>query len=116
MYVQRISDPRFNSQQSKTLRLFQKLCGADTFKNVLVLTTFWDQVSPTVGGQREEELRSKFFKTVVDGGARFMRHDRTAGSAHAVLSYIISGMAPVVTQIQTEMGLEGKPLINTAAG
>ncbi len=97
--------------------LFQKLCGAESFKNVVVLTTFWDQVSPAVGGEREEELRSNFFKTIVDGGGRFMRHDRNnaASSSHAVLSYIISEMAPVVTQIQTEMGAEHKSLADTAA-
>ncbi|KJA16047.1 hypothetical protein HYPSUDRAFT_325670 [Hypholoma sublateritium FD-334 SS-4] len=116
VYVQRISDARFSGQQGKTLRMFQKLCGADTFKNVVVLTTFWDEVAPAVGEKREEELRSKFFKGVVDGGARFMRHDRTAASAGAVLSYVFAELAPVVTQIQTELGVERKTLVDTAAG
>ncbi len=44
-----------------------------------------------------------------------MRHDRTAGSAHVVLKYIISELAPVVTQIQTEMGAQRRPLADTAA-
>lgn len=96
--------------------MFQKLCGSDKFKNVVVLTTFWDQVGIAIGENREKQLQSKFFKTVVDGGGRFMRHDRTATSAGAVLSYVFAELAPVITQIQTEMGVEGKALVDTAAG
>lgn len=96
--------------------MFQKLCGTETYKNVVVLTTFWDQVGDEVGGKREEQLQSKFFKSVVDGGAHFMRHDRTLDSAGAVLSYVFAELAPVTTRIQIEMGKEGKTLVDTAAG
>ena len=116
MYVQRISDPRFSGQQAKNLRMFQELCGTNTFKNVVVLTTYWDQVNAALGEKRENQLQSKFFKTVVDGGGRFIRHDGTAKTARAVLGFVFDELAPVITQIQTEMGLEGKSLINTAAG
>ncbi len=96
--------------------MFEKLCGTNTLKNVIVLTTFWDQVGLEIGEDRERQMQSKFFKGVVDGGARFMRHDRTAASAHAVLSYVLAELAPVVTQIQIEMGVEGRALVDTSAG
>ena len=96
--------------------MFEKLCGTNTLKNVIVLTTFWDQVGLEIGEDRERQMQSKFFKGVVDGGARFMRHDRTAASARAVLSYVFAELAPVVTQIQIEMGVEGRTLAETAAG
>ena len=116
VYVQRISDNRFSGQQGKNLRMFQKLCGADTLTNVVVLTTFWDREDAAVADARERQMQAKFFKGVVDGGARFMRHDRTAASARAVLSYVFAELAPVITQIQVEMGVEGKALVDTAAG
>ena len=116
IYVQRISDPRFSGQQGKNLRMFQKLCGTETYKNVVVLTTFWDQVGEEIGAKREEQLLSKFFKSIVDGGAHFMRHDRTQDSAAAVLNYVFTNLAPVTTRIQIEMGEEGKTLVDTAAG
>ena len=40
----------------------------------------------------------------------------TSKTTRAVLNYVFDELAPGITQIQTEMGLEGKPLINTAAG
>ncbi len=97
--------------------MFQKLCGTDTLRNVVVLTTFWDREDAAVADEREKQMQEKFFKGVVDGGARFMRHDRsTAASARAVLSYVVVALAPVITQIQVEMGVEGRALIDTAAG
>ena len=38
--------------------MFQKLCGTETYKNVVVLTTFWDQVGEEIGAKREEQLLS----------------------------------------------------------
>ncbi|KJA22635.1 hypothetical protein HYPSUDRAFT_644226 [Hypholoma sublateritium FD-334 SS-4] len=96
--------------------MFQSLCGTQTYKNVVVLTTFWDQVEPEVGARREAQLQSNFFKEVIQGGARFMRHNRTPKSAGALLSHVFNNLVPVTTQIQIEMGKEGKSLVDTAAG
>lgn len=60
-------------------------------------------------------MKVQFFKDFVQGGARFMRHDRTQRSARALLSPLCS-IDPVITQLQTEMGNEGKSLVDTAAG
>lgn len=95
--------------------MFQSLCGTQTYKNIVVLTTFWDQVEPEVGARREAQLQSNFFKEVIQGGARFLRHNRTPKSAAALLSYVLN-LVPVTTQIQIEMGKEGKSLVDTAAG
>lgn len=61
-------------------------------------------------------MKSQYFQKLVEGHAHFMRHNRTPESAGDVLDYIITNLAPVTTQIQTEMGEEGKPLVDTAAG
>ena len=116
IYFQRISDPRFGGQCSRNLRIFRELCGPAAYKNVVVLTTFWDQV-PTheVGVRREEQLKSNFFAKLVEGGAQFMRHDRTVESTRKVLRHILP-ISPTITQIQTEIRKEGKSLMETAAG
>ncbi|KJA22639.1 hypothetical protein HYPSUDRAFT_644507 [Hypholoma sublateritium FD-334 SS-4] len=116
LYIQRISDPRFSGQQGKNLRMFQNLCGTQMYKNVVVMTTFWDQVSPEVGAKREAQLQSNFFKDLAQGGALFMRHDRTPESAAKLLNHVFAKLAPVTAQIQIEMGKEKKSLVDTAAG
>ncbi|KAJ7780608.1 P-loop containing nucleoside triphosphate hydrolase protein [Mycena maculata] len=116
IYFQRISDPRFGGQAGSNLRMFKKLCGEEPFKNVVVVTTFWDRVaSEQEGSKREEELKSKFFRDLVGGGARFMRHDRTAESAQKVLGHIFT-LVPTNVQIQEEIRVQGKSLEDTAAG
>ena len=96
--------------------MFQELCGPVAYKNVVVLTTFWDQI-PTheVGVKREAQLKSKFFAKLVEGGAQFMRHDGTVESTRKVLRHILP-MPPTITRIQTEIRKEGKSLMETAAG
>jgi len=118
IFVQRISDPRFGGQSNRNLRMFRNLCGTETYKNVVVVTTFWDNVSlePQAAAKREEELKSTAFKALVDGGARFMRHDRTPQSAQKVLQHILTLLPATVLQIQKEIRLDGRSLENTSAG
>ncbi|KAJ7277726.1 P-loop containing nucleoside triphosphate hydrolase protein [Mycena rebaudengoi] len=115
IYLQRISDNKFTGQSGRNLRMFKNLCGTETYKNVVVLTTFWDRVSNEEGVEREEELRSRFFKDLVDGGTRFMRFNRTMDSANKVLGHILT-LAPTNVQIQEEIRVDGKSLGETAAG
>jgi DNA repair exonuclease SbcCD ATPase subunit len=95
--------------------MFKSLCGAETYKNVVVLTTFWDRVSNEEGVKREKELRSRVFKDLVDGGSHFMRFNRTMDSANNVLRHILT-LAPRNIQIQKEICVDGKDLEETAAG
>jgi len=94
--------------------MFRELCGQTAYKNVVILTTYWDQVSTHEGVRREAQLKSKFFAKLVEGGAHFMRHDRTVESAHKVLQHIFP-MPPTVTPLQKEIRKGGKSLEKTAA-
>ena len=109
IYVQRISDPRFSGLSSRNLRMFRKLCGTENFQNVVVLTTYWDQLPTWEGDQREQQLKSNYFARLVEGGARFMRHDRTVESTRKVLRHIMP-MPLTPPQIQTEIRAGGKKL------
>ncbi|KAK2466545.1 hypothetical protein APHAL10511_001407 [Amanita phalloides] len=116
IYVQRISDPRFGGQSGRNLKMFRNLCGAKAYENVVILTTFWDQLpSEQEGEKREEQLKTIFFKDLVEGGARFMRHDRTIESACDILRHI-SMLVPKNVQLQEEIRVEGRTLENTSAG
>lgn len=115
IYIQRISDPRFTGQSARDLRKFRNLCGEGGFKNVVVLTTFWDCVTNDEGRKRETQLKSRFFKELVQGGARFMAHDQSLGSAQEVLKHVLT-LVPTNTRIQEEIRVEGKRLEDTAAG
>ena len=95
--------------------MFQELCGPAAYKNVVVLTTFWDQISTPEGARREEQLKSNFFRKLVEGGAQFMRHDRTVESSRKVLRHILP-MPPTITQFQKEIREDGKSLTETSAG
>ena len=96
--------------------MFRNLCGEGGFKNVVVLTTFWDKITNKGEGRmRETQLKSKFFKELVEGGARFMQHDRSFGSAQEVLKHVFT-LVPTNVKIQEEIRVEGKSLEDTAAG
>jgi len=115
LYVQRISDPRFGGQSARNLRMFRSLCGTDSYKNIIVLTTFWDCVDSAKGVEREGQLKTQAFKDIVAGGGRFMRHDCTVESARKVLEHIIP-LPPTNVKIQDEIRLQGKTLEETTAG
>ena len=114
IYLHRIKDTRFNAQSNLNLQIFAGLCGARNFKNVVVLTTFWDRICAEEGARREAQLKSMFFKELVDGGACLMRHDRTMETARDVFSHIFR-LLPTNVQIQEEIRLQGKSLQETAA-
>jgi len=71
--------------------MFQKLCGQDAMKNVVIVTTMWDKVAEDEGRRREQELKEKdsLFKPLLDGGATMMHHERTVESATKVINYLL---------------------------
>ena len=95
--------------------MFQNLCGLDAYKNIIVLTTFWDKVTDEIGAKREKQLKENFFKQLVDCGACFMRHDMSFQSAQDVLRHILP-LVPTDTLIGKEIVDDGKNLDQTAAG
>ncbi|KIK59283.1 hypothetical protein GYMLUDRAFT_245358 [Collybiopsis luxurians FD-317 M1] len=90
VYVQSISSAGISSLSTSNLKCFQNLSDSDTFRNVVVLTTFWDDRSAwNVGEDREAELKSGVFLQLAEGGAVFMRHDKTVLSARRVLKHLV---------------------------
>ena len=96
--------------------MFSNLCREGEFKHVVVLTTFWDDVTNEAGTKRERRLKSKFFQELVQGGARFMRHNGSSGSAQKVLKHIltlrsiefVSPVIPSISMSQSQSNKTGK--------
>ena len=120
IYFHRITDTKMGGISLRNLRMFRKLCGDDALKNVVVVTTRWDDVQEKDRGvmlKREKELMEtpgKFFEPVIAGGGRFLRHDDTAGSARRIMEAFLKNHS-IPLQIQLEMR-DGKTLEETAAG
>lgn len=72
--MHRISDPRVGGVSRKNLRMFHSLCGDDNLKNVRIVTTNWDRASKEEGDNREEALRIRAFKSLLDAQAGMRRH------------------------------------------
>ena len=100
--------------------MFRKLCGDEALKNVVVVTSRWDDVQEKdreAMGKREKELMEtpgKFFEPLIAAGGRFLRHDNTARSARRIMEAFLKN-EPIPLQIQVEMR-NGKTLEETAAG
>lgn len=103
--MQRISDVKVSGSARQSFRMFQDLCGEETYPNVLLVTGMWDTVTPEVGNARDQELATKdiFFKPVLEKGARMMRHNNTRESALEIIRNIVD-KSPVVLRIQRELG------------
>lgn len=117
IYMHRISDPRMGGTSKRNFGIFRELCGERTLRNVLIVTTMWSEVDPEVGEERERELASnvKFFKSVLEKGARMVRYFNTRESAHAILRHLINSKASTL-QIQHEIVNEHRDLAHTSAG
>ncbi|KAJ3541512.1 hypothetical protein NMY22_g3859 [Coprinellus aureogranulatus] len=117
IYIHRISDFRMGGTSTRNFSMFRKLCGDSSLRNVVIMTNMWSEVNLELGEARERELaqEGKFFKPVLDRGARMVRNDGTLESGQALLHYFL-GNTPAALQIQREIVEEGKDILHTAAG
>ncbi|KAF8201903.1 hypothetical protein K438DRAFT_1965351 [Mycena galopus ATCC 62051] len=104
IYFHRITDARLGGVGVRNLRLFRKLCGEEATKNVVVVTTRWDDVQEKdrgagMTGKELMETPGIFFQPLIAGGARFQ----------ALLEN-----QPIPLKVQVEMR-DGKTLEETEA-
>ncbi|KAL4062801.1 P-loop containing nucleoside triphosphate hydrolase protein [Scleroderma yunnanense] len=118
LYLHRISDNRVAGTPLRNLNMFKELCGEDSFKNVILVTTMWDEILEDVGLQREEELQNTFWQRMIKLGSSAQRFDGTEESAWKIINSISvspsrerSGL-----QIQREMVDQHRPVHRTSAG
>ncbi|KAJ8114629.1 hypothetical protein OPT61_g3545 [Boeremia exigua] len=94
IYLHRINSVRMQGNSLQNLRMFRKLCGNDVFKNVLLVTTFWDTVNEAEGRAREEELSSndEFWGMMIQKGSRMRRW--SSGSHLDITKGILASAVP----------------------
>ena len=108
---------RIGGIATRTLSVFRRFCGDTSLKNVIIVTSMWDKVSPEEGDAREKLLHvDSRFKPLLDGEATMLRHDNTPQSARQLIRRICRHLAPSALDIQTETVRNGKALHETSAG
>jgi len=123
IYLHRITDPKMSGSAVKNLEIFKRLCGANAFPSVCLVTTRWNEVPAGTEGFREAEQREtqlaqtdRYWGQMVKGGSQILRHDGDERSAREIVTKLIERGKPVVLDIQREM-IGGKlPLHRTSAG
>lgn len=115
IFLHRITDVRMQGTSMKTLQICRKICGTDALKNVILVTTRWNEVDKALGARREEELRSEFWKFMLDFGSTMMRYHGDQDSAVTIISQLLH-KETVVLDLQRELVDQGKKLSDTAAG
>lgn len=73
----------------KNLRMFEDLCGKNAFHNVVLTTTMWDQVDEETGGVREEQLKSIYWRTMLERNSTTSRFKGTRESALRLIEPLI---------------------------
>ncbi len=78
LYFHPITSTRFQGSNGRLLRRFKKLLGQECYRNVLLISTFWNQAPEEICLAREKELMEmpEAWKPLVDGGAQVERMDR----------------------------------------
>ena len=102
----------------RDILMFRRLCGEAALKNVIIVTNMWGEVKAGVGEAREAELmrNEKFYKPVLDWGARMARHDDTSLSAETIIKLLLNNPNPrLPLHIQDELVTQGKTIEETAA-
>ncbi|KZT74202.1 P-loop containing nucleoside triphosphate hydrolase protein [Daedalea quercina L-15889] len=117
IYMHRISDRRVGGIARENFRLFEKICGEGAMKNVLIVTTMWEDVDERIGQAREQELATKslFFQTAMKQGASMDRLQNNPDSAKWVVSRFLPNPYRRL-QMQRELVDENKQVPETEAG
>ena len=111
-----IADARMRGTPLRNLKMFRELCGSDGLANVILTTTFWGQVIPDVGSQREEQLKSEFWAEMISHGCRDARFDPWSYETAWKIIDLLNVEAPRhALKVQTEIVDEKKKLSKTSA-
>ncbi|KAG9080872.1 hypothetical protein FRC06_006047 [Ceratobasidium sp. 370] len=118
LYLHRITDIRFGGAGRRNFRMFRKMCGTDSLKNVVVVTSMWSQPPTEKELAREAELRDgdDFFQDILSEGAQMVRHSEpTRESAYNVIRCVLS-KGTVVPDLSRQIVDQGIKLEDTDAG
>jgi hypothetical protein len=123
VYMHRISDTKMSGAAIKSLRIFEKLCGATAFPRVILASSMWDRMKNIEGGielakSREKWLSEKqeFWGNMIREGARKKRFRADTPTARKIVDALMANARPIVLEVQREMINERCTLEQTTAG
>ena len=102
--------------------MFHHLCGDESLKNVVFLTTKWDKASTSFAQKHEEELKENFWSAMIKlGCSQPKRLGGVATQSSGIVDPVSDVIVPILKfqprwlEIQRELG-SGKLLSDTTAG
>ena len=112
-----IADARMRGTPLRNLKMFEELCGSDGLANVILTTTFWNQVIPDVGSQREEQLKCDFWAEMIRNGCKVARFDPWSYETAWKIIDLLNIAAPCrhALKVQIQIVDEKKNLSKTSA-
>jgi hypothetical protein len=103
----------------RNINMFQKLCGENGLKNVVLATTMWDTASTNQEiekfGEREQELKRDFWNRMIERGSQVRRYWNDRDTGEQLIRELVRN-TPVALDIQSELVDKHKNLADTAAG
>lgn len=116
IYLHPISHNRMDGPSTQNIRMFRKLCGEKSMRNVILATSMWHDDEPTAQFEdREQALKDDFWKEMIEKGSKVFRYTNTKSSAGAMVAELI-GNKPVKLDIQVELVDKNMELVDTGAG
>jgi hypothetical protein len=116
IYCHRITDRRFDGSAKKSFQIFQNICGEAFLKNVILVTTMWNEVSsPEEGEKRECQLAENFWKDILSRKATMARYDGKQESGYKILERLLK-TPPATPAFQQELAIDNLQLGETTAG
>ena len=116
IYLHHITDVRMSGSSMKYVKMFQRLCGPNALKNVLLTTTRWSDVDQAQGERREGELRNgDFWGELITEGAAITRFMGTRESGLELIDKLM-GNKPKPLDIQDQMVEKNMAMAETEAG
>ncbi|KDN62123.1 hypothetical protein CSUB01_07282 [Colletotrichum sublineola] len=103
VYMHKITDNRVSGSSQRSINMFKKLCGDDSFKHVVLTTSMWgegDADAATINRETELKEDKRFWGLMQSGGSKVMRQ--------------MHGLTTL--QIQRELVEENRDLEETSAG
>ncbi|KAI4852928.1 hypothetical protein E4T44_01167 [Aureobasidium sp. EXF-8845] len=104
----------------RTFNIFQRLCGDNALKNIVLATSLWDWIFMEEECnvnfvEQEQELISNLWSRMITGGSRVRRYWCDRNTAEQILREVVQH-TPVALGIQHELVDEHKRLVDTVAG
>ncbi|KAH0578625.1 hypothetical protein H2248_003763 [Termitomyces sp. 'cryptogamus'] len=93
IYLHEISQTRMLGTARKNLDMFNKLIGHDATRNVVLATTKWGDIPEAVGIRREEQLKDRHWKGMIDLGATLLSFRDSRESGWTIIQHIIDSAA-----------------------